>query len=110
MDHHKRPSGCHGENSWYDNVVMMVSDDSDADDCSDGDDRGLCDGKDVMLVVLMTVMVVVTLQAIMMLVMTYFFLGADANAFNTATKQAKEGCPISRLLNTNITLDAKLSK
>jgi len=35
--------------------------------------------------------------------------GADPAKFNEATKNAKEGCPISRLLNTKITMDAKLS-
>jgi osmotically inducible protein OsmC len=35
--------------------------------------------------------------------------GADRNAFDTAAAAAKAGCPISRLLNTNITLDAKLT-
>lgn len=35
--------------------------------------------------------------------------GADQNAFNTAINAAKAGCPISRLLNTKITLDAKLN-
>ena len=34
--------------------------------------------------------------------------GADAAKFNEAAKNAKEGCPISRLLNTKITMDAKL--
>jgi lipoyl-dependent peroxiredoxin len=34
--------------------------------------------------------------------------GADANAFETAANNAKNGCPISRLLNTKITMDAKL--
>jgi len=34
--------------------------------------------------------------------------GADSAKFNEATKNAKEGCPISRLLNTKITMDAKL--
>ncbi len=34
--------------------------------------------------------------------------GADPAKFNEATKNAKEGCPISRLLNTKITMDAKL--
>jgi osmotically inducible protein OsmC len=34
--------------------------------------------------------------------------GADQAKFNEATKNAKEGCPISRLLNTKITMDAKL--
>jgi|SRR5579859_3378492 len=34
--------------------------------------------------------------------------GADPAKFNEAAKNAKEGCPISRLLNTKITMDAKL--
>jgi osmotically inducible protein OsmC len=34
--------------------------------------------------------------------------GADQGKFDQATKNAKEGCPISRLLNAKITLDAKL--
>jgi osmotically inducible protein OsmC len=34
--------------------------------------------------------------------------GADAKAFETAANNAKAGCPISRLLNTKITMDAKL--
>jgi osmotically inducible protein OsmC len=34
--------------------------------------------------------------------------GADSAKFNEAAKNAKEGCPISRLLNTKITMDAKL--
>ena len=34
--------------------------------------------------------------------------GADKSKFDAAAKNAKEGCPISRLLNTKITLDAKL--
>jgi osmotically inducible protein OsmC len=34
--------------------------------------------------------------------------GADAKAFETAANNAKTGCPISRLLNTKITMDAKL--
>jgi osmotically inducible protein OsmC len=34
--------------------------------------------------------------------------GIDQAAFETATNNAKTGCPISRLLNTNITMDAKL--
>ena len=34
--------------------------------------------------------------------------GADQKAFETAAKNAKEGCPISRLLNAKITMDAKL--
>ena len=35
--------------------------------------------------------------------------GADAKAFETAANNAKAGCPISRLLNTKITMDAKLA-
>ena len=34
--------------------------------------------------------------------------GADQAKFDEATQNAKKGCPISRLLNTNITMDAKL--
>jgi osmotically inducible protein OsmC len=34
--------------------------------------------------------------------------GADQKAFETAAKNAKEGCPISRLLNAKISMDAKL--
>ncbi|HEV7240901.1 MAG TPA: OsmC family protein [Thermoanaerobaculia bacterium] len=34
--------------------------------------------------------------------------GADEAAFATAANNAKTGCPISRLLNTTITMDAKL--
>jgi osmotically inducible protein OsmC len=34
--------------------------------------------------------------------------GANAAAFQKAAEGAKAGCPISRLLNTKITLDAKL--
>jgi lipoyl-dependent peroxiredoxin len=34
--------------------------------------------------------------------------GADKAKFDTAAKNAKEGCPISRLLNTKITMDATL--
>ena len=34
--------------------------------------------------------------------------GADAAKFQEAAEGAKAGCPISRLLKTNITLDAKL--
>jgi lipoyl-dependent peroxiredoxin len=34
--------------------------------------------------------------------------GADKAAFETAANNAKTGCPISRLLNTKITLDAQL--
>ena len=36
--------------------------------------------------------------------------GADQNAFETAANNAKTGCPVSRLLNTKITMDAKLVK
>ena len=34
--------------------------------------------------------------------------GADKQAFETASNSAKAGCPISRLLNAKITMDAKL--
>ena len=34
--------------------------------------------------------------------------GASQEAFNTAASNAKSGCPISRLLNAEITMDAKL--
>ncbi len=34
--------------------------------------------------------------------------GADAAAFERAANNAKAGCPISRLLNAKITMDAKL--
>lgn len=34
--------------------------------------------------------------------------GADQAAFETAAKNAKEGCPISKLLKAQITMDAKL--
>lgn len=34
--------------------------------------------------------------------------GADQTAFDTAAKNAKEGCPISKLLKAEITMDAKL--
>ncbi len=34
--------------------------------------------------------------------------GADKVAFDTAANAAKEGCPISKLLNAEITMDAKL--
>ncbi|HXE61957.1 MAG TPA: OsmC family protein [Bryobacteraceae bacterium] len=34
--------------------------------------------------------------------------GADQAKFEEAAQNAKKGCPISRLLNTNITMDAKL--
>jgi len=34
--------------------------------------------------------------------------GADKAKFETAANNAKTGCPISRLLNTKITMDAKL--
>jgi len=34
--------------------------------------------------------------------------GADRAKFDQAAKNAKEGCPISRLLNAKITLDAQL--
>jgi len=35
--------------------------------------------------------------------------GADQAKFDEATKKAKEGCPVSKLLNTKITMDAKLA-
>lgn len=34
--------------------------------------------------------------------------GADQKAFEEATRKAKEGCPVSKLLNAKITLTAKL--
>jgi osmotically inducible protein OsmC len=34
--------------------------------------------------------------------------GADQTKFDEAAQNAKKGCPISRLLNTTITMDAKL--
>jgi osmotically inducible protein OsmC len=34
--------------------------------------------------------------------------GADEAAFQEAARKAKEGCPVSKLFNTTITLDAKL--
>ncbi|MBV8833748.1 MAG: OsmC family protein [Acidobacteriaceae bacterium] len=34
--------------------------------------------------------------------------GASEAAFNRATQAAKEGCPVSKLFDTEITLDAKL--
>ncbi|MCW5977070.1 MAG: OsmC family protein [Bryobacteraceae bacterium] len=34
--------------------------------------------------------------------------GASRDAFDTAAQNAKAGCPISRLLNAKITMDAKL--
>ena len=34
--------------------------------------------------------------------------GADPQAFETAANNAKAGCPVSRLLNAKITMDAKL--
>lgn len=34
--------------------------------------------------------------------------GADRNAFEAAANRAKAGCPVSKLLNAKITLDAKL--
>jgi len=34
--------------------------------------------------------------------------GADAAEFEAAAKEAKEGCPVSRLFNAEITMDAKL--
>jgi osmotically inducible protein OsmC len=34
--------------------------------------------------------------------------GGDASAFETAANNAKAGCPVSRLLNAEITMDVKL--
>ena len=34
--------------------------------------------------------------------------GADKAAFETAANNAKAGCPVSRVLNATITMDAKL--
>jgi osmotically inducible protein OsmC len=34
--------------------------------------------------------------------------GGDPSAFETATNNAKAGCPVSRLLNAEITMEAKL--
>ena len=34
--------------------------------------------------------------------------GADQSAFETATGNAKAGCPVSKVLNAEITMDAKL--
>jgi lipoyl-dependent peroxiredoxin len=34
--------------------------------------------------------------------------GADRQAFETAAENAKAGCPVSRVLNAKITMDAKL--
>jgi osmotically inducible protein OsmC len=34
--------------------------------------------------------------------------GANADAFNTAAQNAKAGCPVSKVLNAKITMDAKL--
>jgi osmotically inducible protein OsmC len=34
--------------------------------------------------------------------------GADRSKFDQAAKSAKEGCPVSRVLNAKITMDAKL--
>jgi osmotically inducible protein OsmC len=34
--------------------------------------------------------------------------GASEAAFQEAARKAKEGCPVSKLFNANITLDAKL--
>ena len=36
--------------------------------------------------------------------------GADQAAFDKAANSAKEGCPVSRLLNTKITMDSQLEK
>lgn len=34
--------------------------------------------------------------------------GADSETFNVAATKAKEGCPVSRVLNATITMDARL--
>jgi osmotically inducible protein OsmC len=34
--------------------------------------------------------------------------GAEQQAFETAANNAKAGCPVSRVLNAKITMDAKL--
>jgi osmotically inducible protein OsmC len=34
--------------------------------------------------------------------------GASVEAFNMAAQKAKEGCPVSKVLNASITMDAKL--
>jgi osmotically inducible protein OsmC len=36
--------------------------------------------------------------------------GADQAAFETAAQAAKQNCPVSKLLNANITMDAKLEQ
>jgi lipoyl-dependent peroxiredoxin len=36
--------------------------------------------------------------------------GGDESAFKTATENAKKGCPISRLYNAEITMDARLAR
>lgn len=35
--------------------------------------------------------------------------GADAAAFQAATDEAKQGCPVSKVLNAEITMDAQLA-
>ena len=35
--------------------------------------------------------------------------GADQTKFDEAAQSAKKGCPVSRVLNANITMDAKLT-
>ncbi|ARP90259.1 OsmC family peroxiredoxin [Bordetella genomosp. 9] len=35
--------------------------------------------------------------------------GADAKAFEEAANKAKAGCPVSKVLNANITMDARLA-
>lgn len=44
------------------------------------------------------------------LVMTAKIPGATQEQFETAANNAKAGCPVSKLFNTKITLDAKLEK
>jgi osmotically inducible protein OsmC len=36
--------------------------------------------------------------------------GADKATFETATNNAKKGCPVSRVLNAEITLEATLER
>lgn len=43
------------------------------------------------------------------LALTAHIPGAEAAKFEAAARKAKEGCPISRLLNAKITLEAKLA-
>ena len=40
--------------------------------------------------------------------MTVKIPGADQQKFDAAAQAAKKGCPVSRVLNATITMDAKL--